>query len=171
MKRFKERLTIGQRRARSLNGMAIKTETFVSPQTSLRKATSPWRWVWLGLCFLAAATATWALATWGLEYVLPSKLPTELLGKWVVVGGPQDGATFDFSRSGAMVGRVNIDGREGIINARCRVEANTLFSTTTNPRTGLEKQTRTQKIRSLTATSLVLEDESGQVLRLERAIP
>jgi hypothetical protein len=66
------------------------------------------------------------------------------------------------------VGRVNLQGREGVIHARVRVEGQTLFCTTENPYSG-QGETRKQTIKTLTATSLVLEDEQGRVLRMSRA--
>ena len=111
-----------------------------------------------------AAGGTWAI----LEFVIWNKLPAELVGKWVVQGGEQDGATFDFYRSGAMVGRINLRGKEGIVNAGVRVEGKTLFSSTTNPHSGKE-ETRQQTIVKLDDTSLILRDDRGQLLKMERA--
>lgn len=125
---------------------------------------SMWRWGIPVLCLVAAAAGTWA----AFEFIVLSKLPRELLGKWVVVGGEQDGADFDFSRNGTMRGRVNVKGREFIVEARVRVVDKVLYSTTTNPNTGRE-ETRTQSIVALTDKRLVLQDERGQLLELERA--
>jgi hypothetical protein len=113
----------------------------------------------LGLC-----TATWAF----FEFVVWNRLPPELVGKWVVVEGPQEGATFDFFRNGTMTGRINLGGNEGIINARVRVEGKNIYSTTRHPETGQE-DTVVQIIRRLTATELVVEDERGKLLKMERA--
>jgi uncharacterized protein (TIGR03066 family) len=124
---------------------------------------SPWRWAIPVLCLVVAAASTWA----AFEFVILTKLPRELLGKWVVVGGDQDGATFDFYRNGTMRGRINVRGREGLIDARVKVEDKVLYSTTTNP-SGIE-ETRTQTIVTLTEKDLVLQDDRGQLLRLERA--
>jgi hypothetical protein len=128
-------------------------------------ARSPWPWVLLAaLCVLVAAGTTWAL----LEFVIWARVPGALVGKWVVEGGEQDGATFDFFRGGTMLGHINLQGREGIIEARVRVQDGTLLSTTQNPNTGRD-ETRAQKIRSLTARELVLEDDRGHTLRMTRA--
>ena len=118
------------------------------------------------LVLLAAgmAAGTWAF----LEYVVWNKLPAELVGKWVVVGGEQDGATFDFHRNGTLVGRINVHGKEGIINAGVRVEGKSLHATTTNPNTKMA-ETRTQTIVTLTDAALVLQDDRGQLLKMERA--
>jgi uncharacterized protein (TIGR03066 family) len=95
------------------------------------------------------------------------KVPDKLVGKWVVKGGEQDGATFDFHSDGTMIGRINVGGKEGIIKARVRVEVNKLFSVTGNPNTGKD-DTRTLIIKSLTARQVILQDERRQVLTLER---
>jgi hypothetical protein len=116
------------------------------------------------LCLVFAGGGTWAV----MEYYVFNTLPPELVGKWVVQEGEQEGATFDFFRNGSMRGRINLRGREGIIDARVRVENGTLLSTTRNPNTGAN-ETRTQQIVTLNATSLVLKDDRGQVLRLQRA--
>ncbi len=124
----------------------------------------PRRWLMVGMVLAATAFGTWAL----LEYVVLAKLSYPLVGKWVVKGGEQDGATFDFYRNGGMIGRVNVAGREGIIDARVRVEGNTLLTTTRNPRTA-QDETRPQTIQVLTDQELILVDESKQVLRMTRA--
>ncbi len=119
----------------------------------------------LAILALAVGGATWAV----FEFVVWNKLPAELVGKWVVVEGPQEGATFDFYRSGTMVGVINVRGKEGHINARIRVEGTKIYSTTRHPKTG-EQMTRVQVIRVLTAKELVLQDEQGQILKMERAL-
>jgi uncharacterized protein (TIGR03066 family) len=129
-----------------------------APQKSLA------RWAVLTCCLIVAAGGSWAFA----EFVLWNKLPPELVGKWVVVGGEQDGATFDFYRSGTMVGNVNVQGRHGIVNATVAVEGDKLLTTTRNPSTGRE-ETRSQTIKTLNRRSLELVDARGLVLNLIRA--
>ena len=102
------------------------------------------------------------------EFVVP-QVPSELIGKWVVVEGPQEGATFDFFRNGTMQGRVNMGGKEGIVDARIRVHGKNLVSATKHPLTGAE-DVRTQIIRTLTAKELVLEDQQGKLLKMKPAI-
>jgi uncharacterized protein (TIGR03066 family) len=118
----------------------------------------------LAATLLLAGCGSWVFA----EFVLWNKLPSELVGKWVVEGGEQDGATFDFYRGGTMVGRVNLNGREGVINARVEIQDDRLRATTKNPNTGA-METRTQKIVQLTRARLVLRDERGNVLYMTRA--
>lgn len=122
------------------------------------------RWAVIALIVVATAGGSWAL----LEYVVWAKLSYPLVGKWVVEGGDQDGATFEFYRNGSMVGRVNVGGREGVIDARVRIEGDKLLTTTRNPMTGLA-ETRPQTIRVLTENNLVLVDEQQSILRMVRA--
>jgi hypothetical protein len=128
--------------------------------------TGTWkRRLFLGL--LAVLTAVSVCAIW--EFVVWwNNVPPELVGKWVVREGPQDGASFDFFRGGAMEGKVNIGGREGIVNGWIRVDGKNLLWTTRHSQTGAE-DTRSKIIRTLTAKELVLEDEQGTLLRMERA--
>src|ERR1043166_1802145 len=121
-------------------------------------AASPKRWIVSATCLVFAAAGSWAFA----EFVVWNKLPADLVGKWVVEGGEQDGATFDFYRSGKMLGRINLSGREGIIEANVEVEGGQLRATTRNPRTGA-METRTQTIVQRTNSHLVLRDDRGNV--------
>jgi uncharacterized protein (TIGR03066 family) len=125
---------------------------------------SPCRRLLLVLLALVVGGAAWAL----FELVIWDKLPAQLVGKWAVVEGPQEGATFDFYRNGTMVGRVNLGGKEGIINARVVVEGDTLLITTQHPTTKLD-DTKKQTIKTLNAKELVLQDERGNVFKMERA--
>jgi uncharacterized protein (TIGR03066 family) len=122
------------------------------------------RWLLIALALVVCA------ATWGFfELVVWNTLPSELVGKWVVVKGPPEyrDAIFDFHRNGTMEGRINVKGNEFIIKANVRVEGDKIHSTSKNPTTGEEK-TQVQIIRSLTATELVVEDEQGKVTKMER---
>jgi uncharacterized protein (TIGR03066 family) len=118
----------------------------------------------LALCLLLAAGGSWAL----FEFVIWSRVPAALVGKWVVEEGEQEGATFDFSRNGTMIGHINVQGEVHIVKARVRVEGDLLLSTTQRPTTG-EELTRAQRIQKLTARELVLEDDRGQLLKMTRA--
>lgn len=139
-----------------------------NPQTprpvQQKKSTSGRNWLLLILVFLVAGGGTWAV----LEYVVWAKLPAQLVGKWVVEGGEQDGATFDFYRDGSMVGRINVNGKEGVIKAQVSMEGDKLHMTTKNPYSNRD-ETRTQIIKIMTEQELVLEDDRGQVVRMKRA--
>jgi uncharacterized protein (TIGR03066 family) len=101
--------------------------------------------------------------------VVWNALPAELVGKWVVTTpGPQEGATFDFFRSGKMIGRVNQAGKLHIIEATVRVEDNNIYSTTRHPQTGRET-TVAQTICTLTARDFVVEDAKGIRMAMKRA--
>lgn len=142
-----------------------RMDTRPGPQPERPAAASSWLPWAAGLVILVAtAGATWAL----FEFVILSRIPGALVGKWVVEGGEQDGATFDFYRDGTMRGRINVGGKEGIIHARVRVEGDKMHTTTRNPSTGKD-ETRTQTIRSLSERELVLADDRGEVLRMTRA--
>jgi hypothetical protein len=120
--------------------------------------------LFLVLCALLVGAGTWVL----FEFVIWNTTPPALVGKWVVTEGPQEGATFDFYRGGTMRGVMNVGGKEGIINARVRVEDKKIFSTTQNPHTRRD-DTHALIIRTLTEMNLVVEDEQGNLLKMERA--
>lgn len=122
------------------------------------------RWSLIVLCVVLAGGATWA----AFEFVILSKLPNELVGKWVVVGGKQDGATFDFSRGGRMVARLNNNGQEATIDAALAVEGSTLLVTTQHPQSKVA-DTRKIKIVELTDSKLILQDEQGDLWKMDRA--
>ncbi len=94
------------------------------------------------LCALAAAAGTWGF----LEFVLWNKIPAELVGKWVVVEGPDEGGTVDFYRGGTMVAIVNNDGYQGIMKGTIRIEGKTIYVTSRHQQTG-QTGTRAQKIK------------------------
>src|ERR1019366_768112 len=120
----------------------------IPPAASARS--SPLRWIVLGLGLFLAAGATWAF----FEYVVWATTPSELVGKWVVTDGPDQGGTVDFYSNGTMVAKVNHQGRKGIIEARIRVEDKKLYVTTTHQQTGAVG-TRVQTIKLLDDSRLV----------------
>jgi uncharacterized protein (TIGR03066 family) len=128
-----------------------------------RARTSLWTFAALAALCLLVAGGTWAV----LEFVVWNTIPSELVGKWEVSGGPQDGATFDFYRGGKLVGRLNEGGMLRVLDATVRVEDDKIYSTTRHPKTGQELTT-VQTIRSLTARELVVEDEKGNRMNMRR---
>jgi uncharacterized protein (TIGR03066 family) len=120
-------------------------------------------WAVALLCVAISGGVTFAV----FEYLILSKVPRPMLGKWVVTQGDMVGATLEFYRDGTMIGRLNREGKEGVIKARVRADDTTLWSTTTNPMTHRE-ETATQAIISLTDSELVLEDDKGGVIKMER---
>lgn len=151
----------------------MKKKSVPSPKPSAPKAspTSLAQGPRLRHVLLVGVLAATAVGTWAiLEYVIWARLPANLIGKWVVQGGEQDGATVDFFRDGTMLGRFNDRGKERLVKARVRVDGTKLRTTTTNPYTETD-ETRTQTIQSLTEHSLILKDEAGKELRMSRAEP
>src|SRR5689334_12014614 len=69
------------------------------------------------------------------EYLKPSRLPPEMVGRWRVVKGYQDSnATIEFFSDGTMIARVpGLDGTEGVVKARIEVDGDTLKTISTNP--------------------------------------
>lgn len=117
----------------------------------------------LGLVLLLVAGGTWAL----MEFVVWNKLPPELVGTWEVVGGPQDGAIFDFRRNGSLVAKVNDRGMVGTTYATVRIEDNKIYSTSNHPTTGYES-TSVMVIQKLTAEEFVVEDSQGKLWKMSR---
>lgn len=121
------------------------------------------RWLVPVVCMLLAAAGTYAL----FHFVILSRVPHAMLGKWLVVGGEMDGATLEFHRDGSMIGIVNMKGKEGKIKAQVEADGDTLRITSLNPFTK-QPETDTQAVRMLTADQFVLEDRKGTVLKMER---
>src|SRR5262245_46877949 len=88
------------------------------------------------------------------EFLLPGRIPRELVGRWRVVGGSMDGTTFEFQRNGTMIGKATVNGKEGLIEGTAEVSGNTLRTTTTNPFTR-KSDTGMQTIVTLTETEFV----------------
>ena len=127
----------------------------------------PWRRrAILGCCLLLAGVGTWAL----FEFVIWNTLPSELVGKWDVTEGPNEyaEASFRFYRSGYTEGYVNVNGDLKIIKSNVRVQGKNIVVTSWHPKTG-EETVQVQKIRKLTDTELVVEDERGNLLKMRRA--
>jgi uncharacterized protein (TIGR03066 family) len=122
------------------------------------------KWAVAVLCVAHSAAATFAV----FEYVILSKVPRAMLGKWVVTEGEMEGATVQFFRDGTMICEMNRNGKPWALKAQVRAEGDTLWSTATNSMTG-KADTDMQTIVSLTDTQLVLEDKTGTLLKMERA--
>jgi hypothetical protein len=133
---------------------------FVRTQPGKRRS---WRWAMVAACLVLAGVGTWAV----LENFVWTKIPPALVGQWEVTGGPMSGGTFSFSRNGSLAIQGIDQGSTYAINSRTVVVGKTLLMTSQDPNSGQE-QTRKCTIQELTVTSLVLELEGGQVLRLVR---
>jgi uncharacterized protein (TIGR03066 family) len=121
------------------------------------------RWAWVGLFLLLAGGGTLAVS----YFLIWNKLPPELVGKWEVQGGPLSGGTFEFSRDGTLKMRHLSQGKDVALDGRVTVEGKALLLTTQNPQTRVEKTHRSM-IQELTATTLILELEKGDVLKMVR---
>ncbi|HYT87617.1 MAG TPA: hypothetical protein VEL76_02755 [Gemmataceae bacterium] len=121
------------------------------------------QWAVLALCLALVGAGTWAV----FEFFIWARLPSGLVGKWVVQGGPMAGGTFEFGRSGTLETRIKDGATVYTLKARATVEDKTLRTTTANPATGTE-ETRTSLIRELTEKTLILELEKGQVVKMVR---
>jgi hypothetical protein len=113
--------------------------------------------------FLLIGGAAWAV----LEFLVWNRLPHDLVGKWVVVEGQMEGATFQFYRDGHMVAQARIGRQQRTLKGSVEVEKKILYVTARDNDTG-EPYTVAKVIRVLNARQLVLEDEPGKLLRLER---
>jgi hypothetical protein len=138
-------------------------EALTPPGTPPAQAPRRWLpgWAVPVLCVAVGAAVTIAV----FEFWILSRLPTALLGKWVVVEGEMEGATLEFFRDGT--GKLTNRGNVGTVKAKVSEDGKTLWTTVADPVTGKEV-THTQTIVSLTETELELEDR-GTVLKLERA--
>jgi uncharacterized protein (TIGR03066 family) len=94
-------------------------------------------------------------------------IPQLLVGKWDVIGGLQDGATFEFSRDGAVLAHLNAAGQLAVLKGKVAVESKKLLITTRNPKTGLD-ETKSFVIRELNESTLVVESEQGEVFNMKR---
>jgi uncharacterized protein (TIGR03066 family) len=121
------------------------------------------KWLIIVVCIALVAGASFA----AFEFLLPGRVPPELVGRWRVVGGPTDGMTMEFHRDGTMIGRATINGKEGVLEGTAEVTDKTLRTTTTNPFTN-KAETGTQTILTLTETEFVTEDQKGTRITMVR---
>jgi uncharacterized protein (TIGR03066 family) len=121
------------------------------------------KWVLVIAIIAIAFVASFAV----FEFVLPGKLPSELVGEWRVVGGPMNGMTLQFKRNGTMIGKATVQGKDSEMEGQAEVAGNTLRTTTTNPFTG-RPETGTQTIITLTETEFVTEDPKGTRITMQR---
>ena len=105
------------------------------------------------------------------EFVVWNKIPPELAGLWEVEDGPLKRSTFEFFRNGdfEQTLKVNSKGMKRDVARKTRValKDKTLLMITKDTQTRKET-TAEANIRELTADTLILELEQGDVLRLVR---
>jgi uncharacterized protein (TIGR03066 family) len=134
----------------------------------LRRLVSQLKYPLLALtCVALSAFATIA----AIEILFPVRLPTAMVGKWVVVEGEGlKGATLEFFADGSMIGTVQNPGKQTVIKGRVRVEGNFFRVTTTSHAAGSEVTDR-EEILDLTEHRFVVQDAHGEVLIMERLLP
>jgi hypothetical protein len=135
------------------------TESKAHPTEKVGKLTAG-RWILGALCLLLVGSGIWVV----LANFVWHKVPPELVGAWEVVDGPMKGGTFRFLPDGMLEIR---SGQGEFIHARVVVDGSNLSTITTNPSTKRE-ETRVSVIHELTDSSLVLQLEKGDVLRMVR---
>jgi uncharacterized protein (TIGR03066 family) len=161
MNRFSSRTN----RAKDTPRRAERSSAHGQPGRSLSEPPRPWLPRWAVAVLLTAVTAAVTFVVF--EYVILSKVPRAMLGKWVVTQGAMEGATLEFFRDGTMTATVTKDGKSVAYTARVRADEKTVWSTTKHPMTGKE-ETAEQAIVTLTDNEFVLEDKKGAVLKMER---
>jgi uncharacterized protein (TIGR03066 family) len=134
-----------------------------APKPAGGNAASGRKWILM----VAAAAVVCAASFAVFEFILPGKIPPELVGEWRVVGGDLSGMTLEFKRNGSMTGKALVNGQENVIEGEAEVTGNTLRTTTTNPFTG-KSETGTQTIVTLTETELVTQDAKGTKITMTR---
>ena len=125
------------------------------------------RWLpkWAAVLLVVALVAGGAFAVF--EFILPSRIPRELVGEWRVVGGELSGATFEFRRDGSMTSTFRTGDKEFAMDGKAEVTGKTLRTATNNPFTG-RAESGTQTIVTLTETEFVTEDGKGARITMKR---
>ncbi len=119
-----------------------------------------WKRASVSLGLVVAVGLSWTV----LNIFVWHRLPGELVGTWEVQAGPMQGGTFQFLSDGGLVIR---SGQGPEMKASAELDGKTLLTTTQNPGT-LREETRKSTIQELTATSLILVLERGDVLQMLR---
>jgi uncharacterized protein (TIGR03066 family) len=134
-----------------------------APNLAGGNATGRRKWLVIVAAAVVVAAASFAI----FEFVLPGRIPPELVGEWRVIGGELDGMTLEFNRNGTMRGTAVVNGKRNEIEGEAQVTRTTLRTRTTNPLTG-RSETGIQTIVTLTETDLVTEDARGTQITLKR---
>jgi uncharacterized protein (TIGR03066 family) len=101
------------------------------------------------------------------EFLLPGRLPPEVVGRWRVIGGETDGAIMEFHRDGTMKSTLRTGDKEFAMDGKAEVDGKTLRTTTVNPFSG-RAESGSQTIITLTDTDFVLADGKGTRTRMKR---
>jgi hypothetical protein len=128
-----------------------------------RAMLAPATWVLLGLSSLLAGVSTLAVC----EFFVWTRVPPELVGLWEVDEGPQKRGTFEFLRDGTMEVQVTANKKHvthktpvTVKDRKMSIAGQGLFARADAP--------SECTIRELTADTLVLELERGDILKLVR---
>jgi uncharacterized protein (TIGR03066 family) len=148
----------------------MKTKTHKgSKEPANSAAPSPARALgrWIAIVLVVAVVAGASFAAF--EFLLPDRIPPELVGKWRVVDGPPNlnGMTMEFKRNGDMIGRATVNGKDFAMEGTAVLDDKTLHTTTTNLYTG-RSETGMQTIVTLTENELVTRDQKGTRLTMTR---
>jgi hypothetical protein len=120
-------------------------------------------WVLISLSLALAGLGTWAV----FEFFVWTRVPPALVGLWDFDEGPEKRATFEFFRDGTL--EIQARGPKKALNhkAQVTVRGKTLFMDARNP-LAAGNSTNEAVIRELTADTLILELERGDVLKMVR---
>jgi hypothetical protein len=119
--------------------------------------------VLIGLFLVLAAVSALAVR----DFLVWNKLPQEMIGLWEVGEGSMKGGTFEFMPNGTMEVQVYNKKKHITHKTRVVVRDKTLFITARDP-LALQAVTSESIIRELTADTLILELEKGEVLKMVR---
>jgi uncharacterized protein (TIGR03066 family) len=144
------------------DGTRVKQASPTPAPTKTRPPSSELRWLLLLACLVVSLAATYFVLT---TYVWPP-IPDSMVGTWEVKGGEMGGTRMTFHRDGTFSSMVTIEGRDIPIEAHVELHDKTLRFTIVNGLTRRE-ETKTQTIRSLTETEMIVE-ESGATSTLVR---
>jgi uncharacterized protein (TIGR03066 family) len=139
---------------------ATKVSVMAGPTFPVRRL---WRAWWLLLIVFFSAFVTYAVG----EYLLAPRIPTLMLGKWVVVEGQFQGSTVEFSRDGSMVSNLKKDGAIEKIEGEVSLDG-IMLKVTTHDRVTGKKTTDELTILELSDEMLVTQDDGGRVLMMRR---
>jgi hypothetical protein len=117
------------------------------------------RWVWIGLGLLLVGGATFAV----FDYFVWRKVPAALIGTWDVKSGSLAEGTLQFSPDGTL----RMRHKTADVVWQVRVRGQTLEMTTPSANTGVDR-TQRAVIQEVTPSSLVLQLDKGEVLRMVR---
>ena len=134
-------------------------------------------WLPHGLIALTVVALVGAGSYAVFHFFILTRIPHAMAGTWVVMdvrtkeGAKADealkGGKLEFRRDGTMIGTINMDGKEGKIEATVEVEEVIMRITSVNPSNG-QKVTDVQTIRTLDRDRFVIEDHKGTMLVMER---